>query len=126
MFEAHGFAENLVFGKLVGMNVANDGQMIASGLQILSERENVRTLRGKILHGSEDFVLFFSEAEHQTSLGRNFGMRFLGTAEQFERALVHRALADLAIEARHGFGVRAKMCAPPSGWSSRFTEVTTA
>jgi len=51
------------------------------------------------------FVLFFSEAEHQTSLGRNFGMRFLGTAEQFERALVHRALADLAIEARHGFGV---------------------
>jgi len=29
----------------------------------------------------------------------------LGTAQQFERALIHRAFADLAIEARHGFGV---------------------
>src|SRR5258708_12328319 len=96
MFEAHGFAENLVFGKLVGMNVANDGQMIASGLQILSERENVRTLRGKILHGSEDFVLFFSEAEHQTSLGRNFGMRFLGTPYHSHPTLLHPPLPPLA------------------------------
>src|SRR5229473_5413844 len=79
--------------------------MIASGLQILSEREDVGTLRGEILHGGEDFVLFFSKTEHQTSFGRNFRMRFLGMAEQFERALIHRALADLPVEARHGFGV---------------------
>ena len=79
--------------------------MIASGLQILSERENVGTLRGEVLHGSEDFVLFFPQPEHQTGLGRNFRMYLLGTAQQFERALIHRAFADLAIEARHGFGV---------------------
>src|ERR1700694_5187238 len=79
--------------------------MIASGLQILSEREDVPTLRGEVLHGSEDFVLFFPEAEHQASFGRNFRMRLLGTAEQFERALIHRALADPPVEARHGFGV---------------------
>src|ERR1700730_13689639 len=99
MFEAHGFTENLVFGKLVRMNVANDGQMIASRLEILAQREDVSTLRGEVLHGSEDFVLFFSEPEHQTSLGRNLGMRFLGTAQQFERAFINRALADLAIQA---------------------------
>jgi len=84
VLEAHGLAEHFVFGEFVRMHVADDGQMFASGLQVLSEREDVRILRGEILHGSEDFILFFSESEHQASFGRNFRMRFLGTAQQFE------------------------------------------
>jgi len=87
------------------MNVANDGEMFACGLEILSEGEDVRPLRGEILHGGEDFVLFFAQAEHQTGLGGDVRMSLLGAMEKFERPLIERAFAHLAIEARDRFGV---------------------
>ena len=60
------------------MNVTNDGQMFARGLKVLSEREDVRALRGEILHGGEHFVFLFVEAEHQAGFGRDIGMGLLG------------------------------------------------
>src|SRR5260370_8476696 len=79
--------------------------MIARGLQVLPERQNVSSLRGEILHGSQGFVLFFSEAEHQTRLGWNLRMRLLRTAQQLKAALIHRAFANLPVTPRNGFGV---------------------
>ncbi len=105
MLESHGFAEMLVFGELVGMNKTNDGKMIASGLEILAERENVCTLRGEILHGGEDFVLFFAETQHHPGFRGHVGMGLLGKAEQLQRTFVKGTSADLAIEASNGLGV---------------------
>lgn len=105
VFEAHGFAADLEFGELAGMNVADDGQMIARGLEILAERQNVGSLRGEILQRGENFFFFFAEAKHQARFGGNVRMRLFCAAEQFERTLVERAFADLAIEAGNGFGV---------------------
>ena len=48
---------------------------------------------------------FFAEAEHHSGFGRDVGMSLLGAAEKFKRALVERAFAHLAIQARHGFRV---------------------
>ena len=44
VLEAHGFAEDLIFGKFVGVDVADDREMFSRGLQILAERKDVRAL----------------------------------------------------------------------------------
>ncbi len=51
VLETHLLAKNLVIGKFIGMDVANDGQVFACGLEILAEREDVRTLGGEFLQG---------------------------------------------------------------------------
>jgi hypothetical protein len=54
VLEAHGFAEDFVLGELVGMDVANDRQVLARRLEILPEREDVRALRGEgLIRGIE-------------------------------------------------------------------------
>ena len=105
VFDAHGFAEALEFGELVGMNVALDGQVFGRGLHVLAESEDVRALRGDILHGGENFVAGFAESQHHAGFCGQPGDKFSGAAEQFERTLVHGTLADLAIQARNGFHV---------------------
>src|SRR6266850_5766246 len=105
VLEAHGFTEDLIFGKFVGMNVSHDREMLSRGLQILPEREDVRALSGEVVQSGEHFVFFFAEAEHQARLGWYLGMRFFRTAEQLQRPLVHGAFTHLAIEARHRFRV---------------------
>jgi hypothetical protein len=50
VFEAHRFAAHFVLGKFIGMNVTNNREMFARGLQILAEREDVGALCGKVLH----------------------------------------------------------------------------
>jgi len=42
------------------MDVTNDRQVIARGLEVLAEGEDVGALRGKILHGRKDFEFFFA------------------------------------------------------------------
>ena len=49
--------------------------------------------------------LFFAEAQHQAGLGGDLRVRFLGAAQQLERALVDGALAHLAVEPRHRLGI---------------------
>ena len=47
----------------------------------------------------------FAEADHDAGFGEPFGPQFFGVAQQLESALVARAGADDAIEARDGLGV---------------------
>jgi hypothetical protein len=105
MLEAHFFAELFVFGEFIRVDVAKNRKMFAGGLEILPEGEDVGSLSSQILHGGEDFVFFFAQAEHQTGFRGHVGVGFLGAAKEFKRALVDGTFADLAIEARNGFGV---------------------
>jgi hypothetical protein len=36
VLEAHGFSENFVLGEFIGVDVADDGQVLAGGLEILA------------------------------------------------------------------------------------------
>src|SRR5262245_8122292 len=53
-------AENFEFGKLVGMDVANDWQMVTRRLEVLAQGKNVCALRGEFCHGGQHFVFFFA------------------------------------------------------------------
>ena len=79
--------------------------MILGGLEILAKGENISALRGEVLHRREDFVFFFAKTQHQACFCGDVGVSCFGAAEKFERTLVERAFAYLAIEARDGFGV---------------------
>src|SRR6266446_33228 len=87
------------------MNVANDGELFARGMERLPEREDVRSLCGQILHGGQHFGFFFAEAEHQPGFGRDVRVSLFGAMEKFQRTLVESAFAYLAVKAGHGFGV---------------------
>jgi len=82
------------------------GRCSASGLQILSQRENVS---GLVQRGPSWLARTSSfsspRPKHQPRLGRNFRMRFLGTPQQLQRPLVHRAFAHLPIEPRHRLSI---------------------
>ena len=97
VFDAHGFAEALEFGELVGMHVALDGQVLGRGLHVLAESEDVRALRGDVLHGGENFVAGFSETEHHSGFCGDAGRHFSRATKQFEGAFVHGAFANLTI-----------------------------
>lgn len=105
VFDAHGFAEALEFGELVGMHVALNGQVLGRGLHVLTEGEDVRALRGDVLHGGENFFARFAKTEHHPGFGGDAGRHISRATEQFEGALIHGALADLAIEPRDSFHV---------------------
>ena len=105
MLEAHLLAQNLIFGKFVGVDVADDGEMFACGLEVLAERKDVGSLPGQFFHRGNHFASFFSQAQHQTALGGDVGVSLLCAAQEFERALVERSFAYLAVEARDGFRV---------------------
>jgi hypothetical protein len=76
VLEPHRFAEDLVFGEFVGMDVPHDGEMIACRLEVLAEGKKVGALSREILQGGENFVFFFAETQHKACLGGHFGMRF--------------------------------------------------
>ena len=51
VLEAHSFAKEFELGKFVGVDKTNDGEMLTGGLEILAQGEDVRALRGEIVHG---------------------------------------------------------------------------
>jgi hypothetical protein len=60
---------------------------------------------GQIAEDFEQLVRLFAEADHDAGLGDPFGPQLFGVAQQLKGALVARAGADHAIEARHGLSV---------------------
>ena len=90
------------------MDEANDGQVLFGGLQILPQGKNVGALRDKIAHRGENLLALLAQAEHQARLCRHLRRKLFRAPQQFERPLVHRASAHLAIEPRHGLGVVVK------------------
>src|SRR5215207_6925668 len=102
----------------------------------------------QVAHRTLDLLFDFAETDHKTALGQAFRAQLLGVAQHLQGALVLRLRADRIVEAGNSLdvvvaGVRtstaqpgissliarivaAKMEAPPSASSSRFTLVITA
>jgi len=105
VFKANLFASPLVSREFIRMHEADDGKMVPGRLQILAESEDICSLRGKILHGGEDFLCFLPKTQHETRLCGDVWMHFLGAGQEFKRALVDGTFANLTIEAWNRFGV---------------------
>ena len=60
---------------------------------------------GEIAEDCEQLVGFFAKADHHAGFRDPFGPQLFGVAQQLEGALVARAGADDAIEARDRLGV---------------------
>lgn len=88
VLETHLFAEALVLREFIRMNEAHDRQMLARGLEILAERENVDALASNFLHGTKNFVALFAEAEHHARFRGHRGRHLFGAAQQFKRTFV--------------------------------------
>ena len=64
-----------------------------------------QSARGEVAEDFEQLGGLFAQADHHAGFGEPFGPQLFGVAQQFEGALVARAGADDAIEARHRLGV---------------------
>ena len=103
--ETHLERFGLQLGKLARRVEARHGQVVARGAQILADGEDVAADGGEIAEDCEQLGGLFAEADHDAGFGEAFGAQLFGVAQQLKGALVARAGADDAIEARHGLGV---------------------
>lgn len=109
MTKAELLTEALVAGKLLGGDKPKNGRMLAGGLEVLADGENVAGTGGAaggvedIAHQLSNFVVFFAYADHDARLGGEAGG--FGAAEDFEGAVVLGLGADGAVEAADGFHV---------------------
>ena len=69
MREAHPGAGAAEFLELLRCDVAQDGQVLEAGPQILADGEYVHAARAQVPHRIEDFVIRLSQTDHQPRLG---------------------------------------------------------
>jgi hypothetical protein len=91
--------------KCFGTDVFQNGKMIGSRAEILSERQDGHTRLAEVVHGLEEFIFLFAQAEHDAAFGFDVGAEFAGALEEVERELILRAGADERGEALDGFQV---------------------
>ena len=109
MAEAFLHGDLLVVLEGVGMDVADHREMLRAGAQVLTEGEDGDAVLKEVVHGLEELVFFFAEAEHEAALGGDFAAEldghFLGAFQDVEAARIHGAAAHERGEALHGFEV---------------------
>jgi len=84
MLETHPLAQNPIFRKFIRVDVANYREMFARRLKVLAQGEDVSALCGQFLHRGENFVFFFTETQHEPSLGGDVGVGLLRAMKQFK------------------------------------------
>ena len=71
----------------------------------MSKSQNGHTRLTEVVHGLEEFIFLFAQAEHDAAFGFDVGAEFAGAFEEVERELILRAGADERGEALDGFQV---------------------
>ena len=84
MLETHLLAQNLIFRKFIRVDVADYREMFARRLKVLAQSEDVGPLCGQFLHGGENFMFFFTETQHEPTLGGDVRMGVLRAMKQFK------------------------------------------
>lgn len=72
MPEPFGAGYFLIPREVVRMDVPDHRQVVTRGPQILAQGQHRDTVFQQIVHGLEQLVLRFSQAQHDTALGRHF------------------------------------------------------
>src|SRR5262245_13139017 len=86
-------------GKLAGVDVTFDGKMLATGLEVLAEREDIAPDRGKVAKYRYQFLALLAETEHQPRLGQQCRPASLGLIEQIQGSPVLPPGPRAAVEA---------------------------
>jgi len=105
MAEAEVVTVLLEGGEIFDGDVADDGQMLQRGAEVLAEGDNVNLVSAEGLHGFADFGKSFAKAEHESAFGGDLGAALFGVSEHFKAAFKACAETDLFVEAGDGFGV---------------------
>ena len=106
VFEAHRSPRTLNSANSSGWTKRTIGRCSRVGCKYWPSVRMCVPCAARFFHGGENFVAFSSPRPsiNPVFVGTS-GCACLARAQQFERALVDRAFAHLAIEARHGFHV---------------------
>lgn len=96
----------LVFGKSIGVDVFDDGQVAWRGAQVLAEGQNGDIGGKEVVHGGEDFLVHFAQAKHESALGGDFSAdHCFGFFQNCETAVILRTRANEGSEALDSFKV---------------------
>jgi len=70
--------------KFIGMNESLYRQVIAAGLEILSEGQHLNVVSAQVLHDFDNFVVVFAKTQHQARLGWHLRVERLEFLQQPE------------------------------------------
>lgn len=93
------------FVELSGRDIALDGKLIPSRLEVLPQGDDVTIDLPQVFERGHDLVEGLPDAEHQAGFGEKVRTHPLGALEQIQRSLIHRARPDLPVQPRHGFHI---------------------
>ena len=99
MSDSQVHAELGQFGEFVRMNVARHWQMLARGLQVLSEGENVHSHLGKLPNHVSDFFHVFADSQHKAGFGD--GIAIASMLEDSVAAGIRGLYSNLPREGRY-------------------------
>jgi hypothetical protein len=91
--------------ELVRRHEAHDGMMLARGLQILPDGEEIDVGGAQIVHHLEHFVALLAEPHHDSRFGEDLGIELLGALQELDGGEVACARTHGEIFRRHGFQV---------------------
>ncbi len=105
MAKTHPERFGLELGKFAWRIKSRHRQVVARRAQVLADSQNVASRAGQIAKNFEQFVRFFTEANHHAGLRYAAGPQLLRVAQQFQGPFVTRAGANNTIKSRHRFSV---------------------
>ena len=82
MREAHGQRFLFKVCKAGGSHIAQHGQVMSTGLQILPKGQHGDAVITQILHDLQNLVVGFAQAQHQAGFGRHLWMTLAKGLEQ--------------------------------------------
>src|SRR5690606_29976392 len=82
--EALGQTQFTVTIELLGADPALDGQVIAGGLQVLAEGDDIHANGPQFIEGLQDFLIGFTQANHQAGLGQHLRAMALGVLQHLQ------------------------------------------
>ena len=103
--EGLGLGDGLVALELVRRHEAINRRVLAGGLEILADGDEVDVGRAHVVHHLHHLLARFTQPHHDAGLGEHGGAQFLHPLQQAQRMEVARTRPDLEIEAGHCFEI---------------------
>lgn len=83
--EAFGDGNLFIFGEFIRVDEVDDWKMFRCGAEVLAEGEDSDVVGEEVVHGGEDFLMAFAEAEHDAGFGGDVATdHFLGLFQDGE------------------------------------------
>src|SRR5690606_4946747 len=91
--------------EFLGRHVFFDLVVLAGGLQVLADGEEIDVRHAQIVHQLEHFVARFAKAHHDAGLGEHLRVELFYALKQADRVEIAGAGTDREVFRRHGFEI---------------------